>query len=61
VLISPYGEAVAGPLSATAAEVVQATIDIDAVVAAQQRAPRVSPRTDRRTDVYGLWIEGLRL
>jgi predicted amidohydrolase len=61
VLISPYGEPLIGPLSGTAQDVAQAAIDLNAVEAAQQRAARVSPRTDRRTDVYGLWIEGRRL
>ena len=61
VLISPYGEALIGPLSGQTQEVAQATLDLDAVAAAQQRTPRVSPRSDRRTDVYGLWIDGRRL
>jgi|SRR5579862_601835 len=61
VLISPYGEAMIGPLSGQEQDVAQATVDMDAVAAAQQRVARVSPRTDRRTDVYGLWIDGRRL
>jgi len=61
ILISPYGEPLIGPLSGSAPDVAQAAIDLSAVEAAQQRAARVSPRTDRRTDVYGLWIEGQRL
>jgi predicted amidohydrolase len=61
VLISPYGEATIGPLSAQAQDVALTSIDMDAVTAAQQRTARVSPRTDRRTDVYGLWIDGRRL
>ena len=61
ILISPLGEPIIGPLSGTEPKVAQTTIDLDAVQAAQQRAAGVSPRTDRRTDVYGLWIEGRRL
>jgi predicted amidohydrolase len=61
VLISPYGEALIGPLSGQVPQVAQTTIDLGAVAAAQQRTARVSPRADRRTDVYGLWIEGQRL
>jgi predicted amidohydrolase len=61
VLISPYGEATIGPLPGQAQDLALTSIDMDAVTAAQQRTAGVSPRTDRRTDVYGLWIDGRRL
>jgi N-carbamoylputrescine amidase len=61
ILISPYGETLIGPLSGAAQGLAHAAIDIGAAGAAQQRAAGVSPRADRRTDVYGLWIEGQRL
>jgi predicted amidohydrolase len=49
----PYGVPVVGPLSATDPEDVIATIDVRDAHAAADRGPGISPRRDRRTDVYG--------
>lgn len=52
--IDAYGEVILGPLSRQAADAGSIEIDIDATRAAQVRTERIRPRTDRRTDVYGL-------
>ncbi len=53
VVADPYGNALVGPLSPDADEVV--VVDVDAGVAheAQERGKGISPRHNRRTDVYG--------
>lgn len=53
VVVDPYGNAVVGPLSPDADEVV--VVDVDPTVAheAQERGKGISPRHNRRTDVYG--------
>lgn len=58
VLVDAYGELLAGPLSRTAADRTDGTVDIAAVRAARVRSSRIRPREDRRTDVYGLRYEG---
>jgi len=54
VLADPYGKRVLGPLRGEN-ELALADVDLDETVRAQVRAPLISPRADRRTDVYGLW------
>ena len=54
VIISPYGEALIGPLSAAASDVVAADISPAEVRSAVERGEGISPRLDRRTDVYTL-------
>ena len=53
LVIDPYGEIVVGPLSST--EGADAVVDIDLTLAleAQERGPGISPRANRRPDVYG--------
>ena len=53
VVADPYGNALAGPLSPAGEEVV--VVDVDPAVAheAQERGKGISPRHNRRTDVYG--------
>jgi predicted amidohydrolase len=58
VLADPYGRAVAGPLSCTEDELALAHVDLDEVARAHEREPLVTPLADRRTDVYGLALEG---
>jgi predicted amidohydrolase len=58
VLAGPSGELVSGPLSGTSDEVAVATIDLDDVTAAQRRSELITPREDRRTDVYGIAVGG---
>ena len=61
VACDAYGELLAGPLSRTEAGSAIASIDIDAVRAAQVRSPTIQPRNDRRRDIYavthgGAWL-----
>jgi predicted amidohydrolase len=56
IVVDPLGAKVLGPMpgQAPAAGVVE--VDLAAARAAQQRGPLISPRADRRTDVYGLML-----
>ena len=54
VAASPYGDAVAGPLPADAELVAFARIDLDWVAEAGRRTPLVTPREDRRRDLYSV-------
>lgn len=58
VLADPYGKDLAGPLSGTDEEVVVIGVDLDDSLLAQERSGLISPRRDRRTDVYGIAIDG---
>ncbi len=51
---SPYGDPLAGPLAADAPAVAVAEIDPAEAHRAQDRGNGISPRADRRTDVYSL-------
>lgn len=54
LVADPYGEPVRPPLDDTEADTVLAPVDLDLVAAAQRRGPLITPRQDRRTDVYGV-------
>ncbi|MFZ0041831.1 MAG: nitrilase-related carbon-nitrogen hydrolase [Solirubrobacteraceae bacterium] len=54
LIASPYGESLVGPLSAADPAVAVAEIDLSEVRGAQDRGGGISPRADRRTDVYTL-------
>jgi len=56
LLCDPYGTAVIGPLPGTEDELALATVDLDLVSRAHERQAGITPRADRRTDVYGLAI-----
>jgi predicted amidohydrolase len=58
LLCSPYGKTVLGPLPGGTEQLASAAIDLDAVSRAHQRDKLINPRTDRRTDVYGLAVGG---
>lgn len=58
ILCDPYGAAVAGPLPGDADELALATVDLDAVERAHHRGGLINPLADRRSDVYGLAVEG---
>jgi predicted amidohydrolase len=58
VLVDPTGGLVLDPLSGTEDEVAVATIDMDDAQRAQRRSELITPRADRRTDVYGLEVGG---
>jgi len=54
LIASPYGEPLAGPLPAAGAGMAAAEVTAEAARAAADRGAGVSPRLDRRTDVYSL-------
>ena len=58
VLVGPTGELVLGPLSGTAEDLAVATVDLDDAERAQHRSELITPRADRRTDVYGVSVGG---
>jgi predicted amidohydrolase len=53
LVVDPYGEPVLGPLSHDTPAVQVADVDLAQVAHAQDRGPGISPRANRRTDVYG--------
>jgi predicted amidohydrolase len=61
VAADPYGDALAGPLPADAERVIFAYIDLDRVAEAGQRSPLVTPRKDRRRDLYSVTYLGHQL
>jgi N-carbamoylputrescine amidase len=56
VLAGPSGELIAGPLPGTVDELVVAEIDLAEVERAQRRSDLITPREDRRTDIYGIRV-----
>lgn len=54
LIASPYGEPVAGPLPADGEHVAVAEVTADETSRARDRGNGISPRADRRTDVYSL-------
>ncbi len=58
ILIDPYGKRVLGPMSGDAEEVSVARVDIGAAKRSQVRGELISPRADRRTDIYGIAYQG---
>jgi predicted amidohydrolase len=61
ILATPRGELALGPLPGDRDELALASIDGGEARRAQERAELVSPRRDRRTDVYGITIDGAAL
>jgi N-carbamoylputrescine amidase len=53
LVVDPFGEVLQGPLSATEEAVVAVNLDLGANDRARHRGPGISPRENRRTDVYG--------
>ncbi len=53
-LVGPNGDLRAGPLSGTEDQLEVVEIDLDDCQRAQRRSELITPRADRRTDVYGL-------
>jgi N-carbamoylputrescine amidase len=54
VAAGPYGDALVGPLPADAERVAFAYVDLDKVAEAGRRTPLVTPRKDRRRDLYSV-------
>lgn len=61
LVADPWGNAVFGPASKTAAVEEVVDIDLGDARAAQVRGPLIEPRSDRRTDVYGVVLDGRTL
>jgi predicted amidohydrolase len=61
VLAGPSGQLALGPLPGTSDELALATIDLEEAERAQRRSELITPRADRRTDVYGLMVGDRRL
>lgn len=57
IIADPYGKLVSGPLRG-ADEVAVTEIDMGQAEVARVRSPLIAPRADRRTDVYGIAIDG---
>lgn len=58
IIVDPRGGLVVGPLPGEAEELAVAEVDLDEVESAQRRDPLITPRADRRTDVYGVGVGG---
>jgi predicted amidohydrolase len=58
VVANPLGRAVSGPLPRDRDELALASIDLDEARLAQDRGGRLTPRADRRTDLYALAVDG---
>jgi predicted amidohydrolase len=56
IVVGPQGDLLAGPLPGSSDDTALIEIDVDAVVDAQSRDELITPRADRRTDVYGLAV-----
>jgi len=54
LVADPYGRRLCGPLSGREEELAVAQLDLGAAGVAQDRGGGIQPRSDRRTDVYGL-------
>jgi predicted amidohydrolase len=58
LIADPYGHRALGPLPTDADEVSVAQLDMAQAKLAQTRSPLIAPRADRRTDVYGIALDG---
>jgi predicted amidohydrolase len=58
VVVDPFGAIVAGPLSSEEPAAAAAQLDLARCEAARRRSELITPRADRRTDVYGLVYDG---
>jgi predicted amidohydrolase len=52
-VVDPYGRLVYGPASRTDEDVAVVAVDLAEAIGAAERGAGISPRKDRRTDVYG--------
>ena len=58
ILVDPWGRLVIGPLPGSEDANATAEIVLEDVRRARVRSPLITPRADRRTDVYGIWTAG---
>jgi N-carbamoylputrescine amidase len=61
LVADPYGKPALGPMPGDSEQIASVEIDLGIARAATERGGRISPRTDRRTDVYGINIDGITL
>ena len=54
LLLGPSGETLMGPFSSEKEESLMTEIDVNETIRAQSRSALITPRKDRRTDVYGM-------
>jgi predicted amidohydrolase len=60
IVVDPFGQLALGPLSGKNQAVATVTIDLEDIEQAQRRSPLITPRADRRTDIYGIDLDGRR-
>lgn len=58
LVVDPVGQVICGPLPVASDATAHVEIDLEAVSRAQERGAMITPRLDRRTDVYALTIGG---
>lgn len=58
VVCDPFGQVPLGPLPRDSDELAVTTVDLDQVGLAHERGLLINPQADRRSDVYGLAVEG---
>ena len=58
VVADPYGRPAAGPLSTVREQFEVVDVDLAEARRAQARSELIQPRSDRRTDVYGILHDG---
>jgi predicted amidohydrolase len=58
IVASPRGKLLAGPLGGDRDEMALVDVDLGEARLAQQRGELISPRADRRTDVYAVTVDG---
>jgi predicted amidohydrolase len=58
IVCDPYGQVLVGPLPPDRDELAVATVDLEQVSRAHNRGLLIDPLADRRSDVYGLAVEG---
>jgi N-carbamoylputrescine amidase len=61
VVGDPRGQCIAGPLSPAHSDLALADLDLSMVGTTRNRGGGIHPREDRRTDVYALELDGVRL
>jgi predicted amidohydrolase len=61
IVADPRGRLLAGPMSGTEEGIELAEIDLADVARATERSELITPRADRRTDVYGVILGDRRL
>jgi predicted amidohydrolase len=58
LVCDPRGSALLGPMPGEEEGSAVITVDLDEVARAHDRGQMINPKTDRRSDVYGLSVEG---